>query len=333
MNEKNNRQWRLRKYPEGRVKQSDFEFSSSTIPTPVAGELLIKNQWLAFDPAMRGWIDLSPNYFDPVQIGEVMRGLGVGEVVRSNIDGFSVGELVTGFLGWQDYCLSDGKQLRKLHPQVSPELSLGLMGVTGITAYFGFLDKAKPSENDVVVISGAAGSTGSIVGQIAKIKGCNVIGIAGGEKKCSWLLEKAGFDAAIDYKNEDVDKRLAELCPQGINIFYDNVGWPILDIALKHISLGARVVICGSIARYSSEQLPPGPKNYFNIVNKRARIEGVLVLDYLERSEEAICNLLKWKSKGLICCETDVQKGLENAPQTLIRLYTGENFGKQLLHI
>lgn len=179
----------------------------------------------------------------------------------------------------------------------------------------------------------AYGATGSVVGQIAKIMGCRVIGIAGGEKKCEWLVNTAGFDAAIDYKNENVDQRLKELCPQGLNIFYDNVGWPILDIALSHIAMGARIVICGSIARYSSKELPSGPKNYINLVNKRARMEGFLILDYLARAPEAVMRLCEWQSKGLIQWETDIQQGFENAPKSLLRLYTGENFGKQLLRI
>jgi NADPH-dependent curcumin reductase CurA len=216
---------------------------------------------------------------------------------------------------------------------VTGSAALSVLGLTGITAYFGLLEVGQLKEGDVVVISGAAGATGSVAGQIAKRKGCRVVGIAGGAEKCAWLTDKAGFDAAIDYKNEDVGARLSELCPDGIDVFFDNVGGPILDEVLARIARGARVVICGAISRYNEEEAPPGPRNYYRIVAQRGRMEGFVVIDFLARAAEAAAELMKWVAEGSIVWEVDVQKGFENAPKTLQRLYTGANFGKQLLEL
>ena len=223
-----NRQWLLKSRPVGMVKESDFELVSTPIPTPGEGQLLIRNRILAFEPAMRGWIDDKPNYIPPVPIGGVMRGLAVGEVIESNLEGFSKGDLVTGTLGWQEYAVGDAG-VRAIPTGVDPGLALSALGMTGVTAYYGLLEVGQPKQGDTVVVSGAAGATGSVVGQIAKLKGCRVIGIAGGAEKCAWLTDEAHFDAAIDYKSEDVDARLEALCPDGMNIFFDNVGGPILN--------------------------------------------------------------------------------------------------------
>jgi NADPH-dependent curcumin reductase CurA len=327
-----NRQWLLKSRPVGMVKESDFELATTPIPTPGDGQMLIRNRILAFEPAMRGWIDDKPNYLPPVQIGSVMRGSSVGEVVESNLKGFAKGDLVSAMLGWQEYAVADA-MARPIPAGVDPRLALSILGVTGITAYYGLLKIGQPNEGDTVVVSGAAGATGSVVGQIAKLKGCRVIGIAGGAEKCAWLTDKAHFDAAIDYKNEDVDERLEALCPDGMNVFYDNVGGPILNSALGRLAQGARVVICGSISAYNAETRPPGPANYYNIVQKRARMEGFVILDYLPHAAEAVADLVKWIGEGHITWEVDIQKGFENAPQTLLRLYSGSNFGKQLLEI
>jgi NADPH-dependent curcumin reductase CurA len=327
-----NRQWLLRERPVGMVKESDFELRSSPIPEPGEGQILVRNRWLAFEPAMRGWMEDRPNYIPPVAIGEVMRGMTVGEVVKSNLSGYAPGDQVTGMAGWQEWTLGDGG-LRKLPPGTDPKLALSILGLTGITAYFGLLEIGKPVEGNVVVVSGAAGATGSVVGQIARLKGCRVVGIAGGSEKCAWLVDKARFDAAIDYKNEDVGARLSELCPEGIDVFFDNVGGSILDEVLARIARGARIVICGSISRYSLEEAPPGPRNYFNLTAQRGRMEGFVVMDYFHRYAEAAEALLKWLADGSLVWEADVQQGFENAPKTLQRLYTGANFGKQLLEI
>jgi NADPH-dependent curcumin reductase CurA len=327
-----NRQWLLEKRPVGMVKESDFQLVSTPIPTPGQGQLLIRNRILSFEPAMRGWIDDKPNYLPPVAIGGVMRSSTVGEVIESNLEGYSKGDLVTGMLGWQEYAIGDATA-RPIPAGVDPRLALSTLGVTGVTAYYGLLKIGQPKEGDTVVVSGAAGATGSVVGQIAKLKGCRVIGIAGGAEKCTWLTDKAHFDAAIDYKNEDVDARLEALCPDGMDVFFDNVGGPILNSALGRLAHGARIVICGSISGYNAEERPPGPANYYNIVQKRARMEGFVILDYLPRAAEAVADLVKWVGEGHITWEADIQRGFENAPKTLLRLYSGSNFGKQLLEI
>lgn len=327
-----NRQWLLKTRPVGMVSQDNFELRTSPIPQPADGQVLVRTRWLAFEPAMRGWMEDRPNYIPPVAIGEVMRGMTVGEVVESKLDGYAPGDLVTGMTGWQEWAIGDAG-LRKLAPGTDPRTALSILGITGMTAYFGLLDVGQPKEGDVVVVSGAAGATGSIVGQIARIKGCRVIGIAGGAEKCAWLTGKARFDAAIDYKNEDVGARLSELCPDGVDVFFDNVGGPILDEVLARIARGARIVICGAISNYNREKPAPGPSNYYRIVAQRGRMQGFVVIDYLPRAAEAVPDLLKWANDGELAWEVDVQHGFENAPDTLLRLYSGANFGKQLLEL
>jgi NADPH-dependent curcumin reductase CurA len=327
-----NRQWLLRSRPVGMVKESDFELRCGPIPKPGPGQVLVRNGWLAFEPAMRGWMEDRANYIPPVPIGDVMRGSTVGEVVESQLEGYVPGDLVTGMLGWQEWGIGDGG-LRKLPPGTDPRLALSILGITGVTAYFGLLEVGQLKEGDVVVVSGAAGATGSVAGQIAKLKGCRVIGVAGGAEKCAWLTGKAHFDAAIDYKGEDVGARLSELCPDGIDVFFDNVGGPVLDEVLARIARGARIVVCGAISRYNAEEAPPGPSNYYRIVAQRGRMQGFVVLDFLHRAGEAVAELARWAADGSIAWEVDVQRGFENAPRTLLRLYTGANFGKQLLEL
>jgi hypothetical protein len=327
-----NRQWLLKNRPVGMVKESDFELVSTPMPTAGEGQLLIRNRILSLEPAMRGWIDDKPNYLPPVPIGGVMRGLSAGEVIESNLDGYAKGDLVTGMLGWQEYGVGDAS-LRPIPAGVDPMLALSVLGMTGVTAYFGLLEIGQLKEGDTVVVSGAAGATGSVAGQIAKLKGCRVIGIAGGAEKCAWLTDKAHFDAAIDYKSGDIDAQLEALCPDGLDVYFDNVGGPILNSALGRLAHGARVVICGSISGYNAEERPAGPANYYNLVQKRARMEGFVILDFLGRAAEAVADLVKWVGEGHITWEADVQSGFENAPKTLLRLYDGSNFGKQLLEI
>ena len=327
-----NRQWLLARRPVGMVRESDFELRSSPIPAPADGQVLVRNRWLAFEPAMRGWMADKPNYIPPVPIGDVMRGIAVGEVVESRLDGYAPGDLVSGMTGWQEWAVGDAG-LRVLPEGTDPTLALSVLGITGLTAYFGLLEVGQLREGDTVVVSGGAGATGSVVGQIAKLKGCRAIGIAGGPEKCAWLTEKAGFDAAIDYKNEDVGTRLSELCPDGLDVFFDNVGGDVLDEALSRLAHGARIVICGSISRYNSEDLPPGPRNYYNLVMKRGTMRGFVVMDFLGRAAGATRDLAKWVADGRIVYQVDVQRGFENAPKTLLRLYSGANFGKQLLEL
>ena len=329
-----NRQWLLARRPDGEIKDSDFDFVETDVPEPGAGEVLVRNLMLSSDPTQRGWIAFD-TYLPAVKIGEVVRSMGAGRIVDVEpVPTYAVGDVVSGLVGWQDYVVMNPTgQLNKLPPGAPLELAMSALGVTGITAYFGLLDVGRPVAGETVVVSGAAGATGSVVGQIAKIKGCRAIGIAGGGEKCRWLTDVAGFDAAIDYKSENVPARLKELCPKGIDIFFDNVGGVILDAALARLAMRGRVVLCGGIANYNATEPSPGPKNYLNLVVQRGRMEGFLVLDYLPRADEAIGALAGWVQTGKLRYKVDVQHGLENAPATLRRLFEGRNDGKQLLRI
>ncbi|HEU4537232.1 MAG TPA: NADP-dependent oxidoreductase, partial [Polyangiaceae bacterium] len=267
-----------------------------------------------------------------------IRSIAVGRVEQSRHPDYAVGDLVSGMFGWQDYAVvrgsgRPGARPTKLPPGVPVPLALSALGMTGVTAYFGLLDVGKPVAGETVVVSGAAGATGSVVGQIARLKGCRAIGIAGGKDKCDWLVREAKFDAAIDYKSEDVSARLRELCPKGIDVYFDNVGGDILDVALAQLAMRGRVVLCGAISQYNEDETPPGPKNYLSLLVRRGRMEGFIVLDYLDRADEAISALAGWVSAGEIVDRVDVQEGLENAPAALRRLFLGQNVGKQLLKI
>jgi NADPH-dependent curcumin reductase CurA len=328
-----NRQWLLARRPDGAVQDSDFELVETDVPTPGEGEVLVRNTMLSCDPTQRGWIGRD-TYLPAVKIGEVVRSLGAGRIVASNNPDFAVGDIVSGLVGWQDHVVMKPQgQLNKLAPGAPLELAMSALGLTGMTAYFGLLDVGRPVAGETVVVSGAAGATGSVVGQIAKIKGCRAIGIAGGAEKCRWLTDEAGFDAAIDYKSENVPARLKELCSKGIDIFFDNVGGDVLDAALARLAMRGRVVLCGGIANYNATEPPPGPKNYLNLIVQRGRMEGFLVLDYMSRAGEAIGALAGWVQSGKIKNRVDVQHGLENAPAALRRLFEGRNDGKQLLRI
>jgi NADPH-dependent curcumin reductase len=332
MTEMKNRQWLLARRPEGALKDSDFTFVESDIPAPGEGEVLVRNLVLSCDPTQRAWI-AGDTYLPAVKIGEVVRSFGAGRIEASNHPGFKAGDIVLGLVGWQDYAATNPNGLNKLPPGAPIELAMGALGMIGITAYFGLLDIGRPKEGETVVVSGAAGATGSLVGQIAKIKGCHVIGVAGGAEKCRWLTHDLGFDAAIDYKADNVKARLKELCPKGIDVFFDNVGGPILDAALARLALRGRIVLCGGISSYDAAEPPAGPRNYLNLVSKRGRMEGFLVTDYMPRANEAIGALAGWIKEGKLKHRVDVQHGLENAPATLRRLFEGRNEGKQLLRV
>lgn len=333
-----NRCWRLVSRPVGLLKNSDFTFNEEPIPEPKAdGEVLVRTLYLSVDPAQRIWLDRD-SYMPAIPIGDVVRAAGVGEVVRSNSPDFAPGDLVQGLLGWQDYALlrSGERELlsaTKLPPGISPELALSVFGITGLTAYFGLLHIGRVKEGETVVVSGAAGATGMMVGQIAKVKGCRAIGIAGGPEKCAWLTGELGFDASIDYRSEDVAARLRELCPSSIDIYFDNVGGAILDAALAELAMRGRVVLCGAIGDYIASEPPPGPKNYMNLIMKRGRMEGFIVTDHFGHLDEAVSDLASWVSAGKIKNRVDVQEGLEKAPASLNRLLTSANRGKQLLKV
>jgi hypothetical protein len=316
------------------VKETDFAFGETPVPQPGDGQVLVRVLYLSFDPTQRGWIEDRPSYLPPVQIGEVMRASAVGEVIESKHTGFVKGDLVQGLFGWQDYALVPGAMLgAKIPPGVPPTWSLGVLGITGLTAYFGMLDLGKPKAGETVVVSGAAGATGSVAGQIAKLQGARVVGIAGGPSKCAWLTKEAKFDAAIDYKHEDVTAKLRELCPKGIDVYFDNVGGEILDAVLGQIAMRARVVLCGGISGYNEATPPPGPRNLMNLVVQRARMEGFIILDSVARFGEGVAKLSAWVRNGDIVHQEDIQHGLENAPRTLLRLFTGANTGKQILQL
>jgi NADPH-dependent curcumin reductase CurA len=328
-----NRQWLLARRPHGAIQDSDFQFVETDAPKPGEGEVLVRTLMLSCDPAQRMWL-ATDTYVPAVKIGEVVRSGGAGRIEASNAAGFAVGDIVFGTTGWQDYVAMNPKgQLNKLAPGTPLELAMSALGMNGITAYFGLLDAGRPVTGETVVVSGAAGATGSVVGQIARIKGCRAIGIAGGAEKCHWLTTVAGFDAAIDYKSENVRARLKELCPDGIDVYFDNVGGDILDAALARLAMRGRVVLCGAIAAYNATEPPPGPKNYLNLISRRGRMEGFIVLDYMKRAPEAIGALAGWVQAGKLKNKVDVQHGLENAPATLRRLFEGRNEGKQLLRI
>ncbi len=332
-----NRQWVLAKRPHGMVSRSNFEFREAPVPEPRDGEVLLRNLYLSFDPTQRGWMEDRESYLPPVQIGEVMRAGSVAKVVQSRHPGFAEGDLVQTTGGWQDYVAvkpgAGWPGLSKLPPGVTPAMALGVLGVTGLTAYWGLLDLGQPKPGETVLVSGAAGATGSVAGQIARIKGCRVIGIAGGEDKCRWLKDVARFDEVIDYKNENVDRRIGELCPKRVDVFFDNVGGSILEAALNHINMHARVVLCGGISGYNATEPQPGPVNLMNLVIMRARMEGFIVIDYMDRSHIAVPELLQWIQSGELVHQEDIQEGFENIPDTLNRLFTGRNIGKQLLKI
>ena len=332
-----NRQWLLKARPEGTVGPEHFEWVETDIPEPKEGEILVRNLYMSFEPAQRGWLNDVPSYVPPVAIGEVMRSAAVGRIVESKNPEYQVGEIVTGTFGWQDYIATDGSGMFPIarvgegYPITYP---LHIYGITGMTAYFGIMDVAKPKAGDIVVVSGAAGATGSVAGQIAKVLGCTVIGIAGGEQKCQWLTETLNFDYAIDYKNEDVGARLNELCRHKINVFFDNVGGPILDNVLANLAQGARIALCGGIpSGYTAHDLPPGPKNYMQLVITRSIMQGYLVLDYLPQFPEAIAQMQAWVADGKIKVQEDMVEGLEHCPETLQGLFQGKNFGKQLLKV
>ena len=337
MAELKNRQWLLAARPKGIIKESDFRWNETVVPPLKDGQIVVRNLAFSFDPTQRGWMSMD-TYMPAIPIGETMKAATVGQVVESKRPGFAKGDLVQGLFGWEDYTVNGGEGmmgLQQLSRGTDPILALSLLGITGLTAYFGTLDVGAAKAGDSFVVSGAAGATGSVAGMIAKIKGCRVVGIAGGREKCDWLVKEAGFDAAIDYKNESVGEALTKACPRGIDVYFDNVGGEILDHALARLANGARVVLCGAISQYNNlgERTPVGPKNYFNLIMFHARMEGFLVFHFAARYPEAIAEMSKWYAEGTLKNQVDLQQGLENAPKTIIRLFTGANFGKQLLKL
>jgi NADPH-dependent curcumin reductase CurA len=329
-----NRQWRLAARPVGNFKDSDFTWTEEPVPALNDGEFLVHNQYLSLDPTNRGWAS-TDTYLPAVKLGDVMRGGAIGTVDESRNPNFSTGDLVSGLLGWQEYAISNGAGVGKL-PQM-PGLPLtaymGLFGHIGLTAYYGLLDVGAPKEGDTLVVSGAAGAVGSLVGQIGKIKGCHVVGIAGTDEKCKWLTDELGYDAAINYKTENVSEALMRACPKGIDVYFENVGGEILDAVLAQINLGARISLCGMISQYNATDRPAGPSNLAMLIIKRARIQGFLVSDYMDRAAEAMADLGRWFMEGKLKYRVDVVEGLEQAPRAVNKLFDGTNQGKLVVKI
>jgi NADPH-dependent curcumin reductase len=331
-----NRQLLLAKRPVGEPAPDDFEVKEEELPTPGDGEALVKVLQISLDPAMRGWMRDTPSYLPPVGLGEVMRAGTSGVVVESNSDKLSAGDFVVGVLGVQEHAVASDKALTKVDIGVAPlETYLGGLGMPGLTAYFGLTEVGELKEGDSVVVSGAAGAVGSVAGQLAKAMGASkVVGIAGGPEKCSWIVDDLGFDAAIDYKSESVGRRLHELLPDGINVYFDNVGGDILDAALANLAWGGRVVICGAISQYNAEGGMRGPSNYMMLLVRRARMQGFLVFDYVKQYGEALQRMGAWRNEGILKTREEiVEGGLEEFQPTLLKLFAGENTGKLVLEI
>jgi len=329
-----NHKFTLASRPVGMPKRTDWSYEEETVRDLHEGELLIRVLFISLDPAMRGWMNQSRSYVPPVAIGEVMRALALGQVVASRNPRFAVGKHVSGSFGVQEYFISEGKGLIEIEPRVAPlPTFLNVLGMTGMTAYFGLLETSQPQPGDTVVVSAAAGAVGSVVGQIAKIKGCRSVGIAGGADKCRYLVADLGLDVAIDYKSEDVTAALRKACPQGINIYFDNVGGDILEAALSNLARGARVVICGAISQYNNTGPVQGPRNYLSLVVHRASMKGMLVFDYADRYAQAAQEMAGWMAAGKIKSREDIVEGLETFPDTFLKLFKGENLGKLILKV
>ena len=329
-----NRQIVLAARPEGMPKPSDFRLVETPVPKPTQGQFLVKTNYLSVDPYMRGRISEAKSYAEPVQIGQVMVGGTVGTVVESQHPSYRPGEVVVGYWGWQEHAVSDGQGIQRFDTSLAPmSTALGVLGMPGMTAYFGLLDICQPKEGETVVVSGAAGAVGSLVGQIARITGCRVVGIAGGADKCRYLTEELGFDASIDYKGEDVREALKRHAPKGVDVYFDNVGGEILDIVLSLLARKARISICGAISQYNNLEGVQGPGNYLSLLVNSARMEGFIVFNYAARYAEGVRAIAGWLAEGKIKAREDVVDGLETFPETLLMLFRGENLGKLVIRV
>lgn len=330
-----NRQVVLKSRPVGIPQAEHFEIVHAPIPALQPGEFLVRNEYLSVDPAMRGWVNAVANYSDPVGIGEVMRSFAAGTVVASRHPSYAEGDKVMGMLGWQDYAVTDGRNIRrKIREHDLPiSLSLGVLGLNGVTAYFALTEVGEPKPGDTVVVSTAAGAVGSAVGQIAKIAGCRTVGIAGGPDKVRACVEQFGYDAAIDYKAGELDEALRAACPNGVDVYYDNTSGRITDSVVKLINKYARIVICGTASVASWDPWPSGPRVERHLLNKAARMQGFLIWDYEHRSDEAVAKLAGWIRSGQLRYQEDVRMGIEAAPDSIASLYRGENSGKCLIRL
>lgn len=329
-----NKQFKLAARPVGLPKRSDWSYEETAVPEPQDGEVLVKIQYISLDPAMRGWMNAGRSYIEPVEIGAVMRAGTLGEVVASRNPKFQVGDHVSGNQGVQSYAISNGKGLTKVDPKIAPlPKYLNVLGMPGITAYFGLLEVGLPKAGETVVISAASGAVGQVAGQIAKIKGCKAVGIAGGAEKCDYAVKELGYDACIDYKRGPIFPGLAQYCPEGVDVYFDNVGGDILDAVLTRLRMKARIVICGAISQYNNTSAVVGPKNYMSLLVNRARMEGMVVFDWAPRYGEAVQQMAQWMKEGKLKSREDIVQGIETFPETLLKLFSGENFGKLILQV
>jgi NADPH-dependent curcumin reductase CurA len=331
-----NHAWRLKTRPVGMVKPGDFEWVGEALPALADGQIRVRNIHLSLDPAMRGWLIDRPSYVPPVQIGELMRGLAVGVIEASQHPKFAVGDIVQGMFGWQEYVQSDGTGVTKLPPSPLPlEANLGLFGLAGMTSYFGLKEVGQPKAGETLLVSGAAGSVGVLVGQMGKVLGLRVVGIAGGADKCDYLTRELGFDAAIDYKaaGSDLRKQIKAACPNGVDVYFENVGGEILDAALSVMNTYGRVVVCGLISQYNATEAVPGPYNFAMVISKRLKIQGFIATDYGARVKEMVADMATWYAAGQLKYRVDVVQGLENAPLALNKLFDGSNQGKLMVQV
>jgi NADPH-dependent curcumin reductase CurA len=330
-----NKQITLAVRPVGFPKESDFRLVELPVPTPGPGQFLVQSLYLSVDPYMRGRMNAAKSYAPPVELGGVMVGGVVGQVVESHHPRFAAGEIVEGYFGWQQYAVSDGVGVRKVDPSLAPiSTALGVLGMPGLTAYFGLLEIGKPQPGETAVVSGAAGAVGSLAGQIAKIQGCHVVGIAGTDEKVQHVVEELGFDSAFNYKSaRNYRAKLKTLCPQGIDVYFDNVGGAITDAVIPLLNVRARLVICGQISQYNLERPEMGPRWLWALIVKQARAEGFLVFQFADRFEEGIRQMAQWLKEGKLKYRENIIEGLENAPRAFIGMFQGENIGKQLVKV
>jgi NADPH-dependent curcumin reductase len=329
-----NHKFELAARPVGMPKRSDWKYVEEPVREPSEGELLARILYISLDPAMRGWMNEGRSYIAPVGIGEVMRALALGRVLVSRNSKFAVGDYIYGPLGVQEFALTNGNGLTKVDPSAAPlPVYLSTLGMPGMTAYFGLLELGQPKPGETFVVSGAAGAVGTVVGQIASIKGCHVVGIAGGTQKCDYVVKDLGFDAAIDYKVADIGKALQKHCPKGVDVYFDNVGGDVLDLVLTQLARGARIVICGAISQYNNTTPIKGPSNYLSLLVNRASMRGFLVSDYASRYGEAAREMAGWLAVGKLKSREDIVEGLETFPETFLKLFKGENIGKLVLKI
>ncbi|HEV2690967.1 MAG TPA: NADP-dependent oxidoreductase [Bryobacteraceae bacterium] len=330
-----NQQWLIAARPEGLVKESDFRWNETPLPETGDGQIRVRTVYISLDPTNRIWMNAADSYLPATKLGDVMRGGAIGVVEESRHPGFAAGDIVQGLLGWQRYSVSDGAGLGKLPKGLPVPMTafFGLLGHIGLTAYFGLLDICQPKAGETLVVSTAAGAVGSLVGQIGKIKGLHVVGLTGSDDKCRWIKDELGYDAAINYKTENVTEALQRTCPKGIDIYFDNVGGKILEAVLNLINLRARISVCGMISQYNADGPVPGPANLANLIMHRARMEGFLCTDYMNRAEEAFTALIGWAMQGKLKYRVDVVQGLENTPKALHKLFDGSNAGKLIVQV